>query len=31
MPPQQVEGLLDFFDGALDFGAHDNLCSWALI
>jgi hypothetical protein len=25
MPPQQVEGLLDFFDGALDFGAHEKL------
>jgi hypothetical protein len=22
MPPQQGDGLLDFFDGADDFGAH---------
>jgi hypothetical protein len=31
MPPQQVESLLDFFDGAFDFGAHDNLLFVALI
>jgi hypothetical protein len=25
MPPQQSNSLLDLFDGALDFGAHDDL------
>jgi len=27
MPPQQVDGLLDFIGGALNFGTHDNLFS----
>jgi hypothetical protein len=25
MPPQQVDGLLDFVGGALDFGTHETL------
>jgi hypothetical protein len=32
MPPQQVDGLLDFVGGALDFGTHGVLfAEWALI
>jgi len=31
MPPQQGDGLLDFFDGAFGFGTHGTLVWAALI